>query len=62
MSALRLVAAEERPKHGVVISRDGRPVKAPEAIFFEMLRCERCGASYPSCGWCPFCNPGGRRR
>jgi hypothetical protein len=49
-------------RRGVVLGRDGRPVRAPEAIFFEMLRCERCGASYPACGWCPFCNPRGNRR
>jgi hypothetical protein len=52
----------DRTRRGVVLGRDGRPIRAPEAIYYEMLTCERCGASYPACGWCPFCNPRGNRR
>jgi L-lactate utilization protein LutB len=44
-----------RRNMGTVLGRDGRPVRAPEAIFYEMLTCERCGASFPACGQCPFC-------
>jgi hypothetical protein len=32
-----------------------------DAVYYEMLTCERCGASYPACGWCPFCNPRGSK-
>jgi hypothetical protein len=56
---------------GVAVSRStGEQHSSPvgvtreqySAVFYEMLTCERCGASYPACGWCPFCNPRGRRR
>jgi hypothetical protein len=56
-----------RRSAGTVIDRMGARLE-PVAVFFEMLTCERrrngqrCGASFPACGWCPFCNPRGVRQ
>jgi hypothetical protein len=36
------------------IASDGRVVELG-AVYFEMLTCEHCGASFPACGQCPFC-------